>query len=637
MAKITTSDRKGRAEVRVQTKPKDQNDPKGHTWWKARSKAEMAQQLLETAAFLKEQQQYRFRQAGIHARLYGNLPLASWAGASLAKVSNPNALPVDRPTFNVVQSCVDTLVSRLGQSKPRPVFLTDNGNYKNRTLAKQMNSFINGEMYNAGAHDLAKEILRDAAIIGTGCIKILRTIDNKVGLERTLATELFVDTNDAFYGNPRTLYQFKLVDRSVLAEQVPEYRSEVAKAEHAVPDSSGESNRGMADQVMIVEAWHLPSGPEAGDGKHIIACTAGLLLDEEWKHDYFPFAFMHYSKRLVGFWAQGLTEQLTGTQLEINKLLSTISQSINLVGVPRVFVEDGSKVVKSHLNNNIGSIVTYRGTKPEYEVAPSVHPELYAQLQRLIDYAYQQSGISALAAASQKPKGLNSGEAIRNYDDLQSDRFADLEQRWHNLFIDLSYKMIDQAVEIAEETGSYSTIYPDKDGTREINLPDIKKLKENPYVLQCFDTSSLPRDPAGRQQSIIDLMQAGIITPEDGQRLLNFPDLDAQSKLRFAATERIQKQLDDIVETGKYSPPDTFTDIIRAKELVTQYYNLYECSGLEESKAEKLRLWQTQVLELEAQAQAALMPMGAVPQPGVPQAAPEAPPTNPMVPNVPRQ
>jgi len=635
MAKITNSPRNTgeRAQVSVKTKVNADAKSRGYDWWKAKSKAELNRQVIETASFLKEQQQFRFRQSSIHARMYGNLPLASWAGSNLAKMAQPNNLPVDRPTFNVVQSCVDTLTSRIGQSKPRPLFLTDNADYKNRNLAKQMNNFISGEMFQTKAHIKGEEILKDASVLGTGCIKVFRSIDDKVQLERTLLTELFVDSNDAFYGAPRSLYQLKLIDRSVLAEMVPEYRSAVSQAEQAYPDNSADSQKTLADQVMVVEAWHLPSSKTAKDGKHVMSCSAGLLLEEDYEKDSFPFVFVHYSPRLVGFWAQGLTEQLTGTQLEINKLLVTISQSISLVGVPRIFVEDGSKVVKAHLNNAIGSIVTYRGTKPQYEVAPCVPAELYQQLQRLIDYAYQQSGVSALSASAQKPAGLNSGEAIRNYDDLQSDRFATLNKRYDQMYIDLAYKIIDCAIDIAEETGKYDTVYPNKDGTREINLPDIKKLKENPFVLQCFDSSSLPRDPAGRLQKVTEMMQAGLISPEDGQRLLDFPDLDAESKLKFAAKERICKQLDDIVEHGKFEPPDPFTDIVRGKELVAQYYNLYVPAKLEESKAEMLRTWQAQLLQLEQAAMPPQMPM----QPGAPQAAPEAMQTNPMIPNVPQQ
>lgn len=628
--KVTKSDRSQTNTVSVKTKASDRNiTPRGANWWRAKSKAELQSAVLDTAAYLKEQQAYRWRQASIHARMYGNLPLASYAGSNLQKMNTPNNLPIDRPTMNVVQSCADTLVSRIGQSKPKPTFLTDAADYKQRSLAKQLNNFIAGEFYQTKAYELAETILRDATVIGTGCIKIVESDDQRVKLERTLVTELLVDPNDAFYGNPRNMYQFKLVDRAVIAEMFPEERSRVQQAEQAFAENNAENQRSMSDQIMLVESWHLPSSKKARDGRHVIACTSGILLDEEYRKDDFPFVFLPYSPRLVGFWAQGLAEQLTGTQIEINKLLVTISKSISLVGVPRVFVEDGSKVVKSHLNNEIGAIVTYRGTKPEYEVAPSVHPELYQQLQRLVDYAYQQSGISALAATSQKPAGLNSGEAIRNYDDLQSDRFATLNKRYDDMFVKLAYKIIDLAKDICERDGKYQTIYPNKDGTKEIDLP-AAKLLDDPFVIQCFESSSLPRDPAGRLQKVTEMMQAGIIDMKEGRRLLNYPDIEQSDKLASAAQERIYKILDEIVDEGKFTPPDPYIDIAAALQSVGQYYNLYLAAGLEERKAEMLRDWQAQLIML----QTAMQPPQ--PEPGAaPQAVPEAAPTSPMLPNAP--
>lgn len=630
--KVTASKRNKRETISVKTKPQGQI-AQAHSWWRAGSKDERAMQVLETASYLKTEQQYRYRQASVQARMYGNMPIGNAVGTSFSRLSqtNVNNLPVDRPTMNVIQSCVDTLVSRISQSRPRPLFLTDNGDYKQRKLAKQMNEFIAGELYTTKMYEITPLILRDAAILGTGCVKIFEQ-DGKNAVERTLITELMVDINDAFYGMPRSLYQLKLVNRDVLVELFPEYKSKVAMAEQAFPDDSGESSKSTTDQVMVVEAWHLPSGPEAGDGKHIISCTAGSLVDEEYDCDSFPFVFMHYSPRLVGFWAQGLAEQLAGTQIEINKLMVTISQSISLVGVPRVFVEDGSKVVKAHLNNQIGSIITYRGTKPEYVVAPSVHPELYQQLQRLIDYAYQQSGISALAATSQKPAGLNSGEAIRNYDDLQSDRFATLNKHYDKFFTEVAYKLLDGAIDIAEETGKYQTIYPNKDGSKEINLPEIAKL-DNPYVIQCFDSSSLPKDPSGRLQKVTEMMQSGIIDPQEGRRLLDFPDLEQVDKLATAAEERIYKQLDGIVEDGKYEPPDPYTDIMMGKKIVAQYYNLYAAAKLEESRLELLRNWQSQLLTLEQAAMPPQIPMGPG---GQPMAVPQQRPTSDTLPIAPQ-
>ena len=633
MAKVTDKPKKAREEVRVRTKADGTRRNGAHSWWKSKSKQELAGQVLDTVGFLKEQQQFRHRQASIHARMYGNMPLMNYAGSSLNKMNTINNLPSDRPTMNVVQSCVDTLVSRLTQSKPRPVFLTDDSDYKQRKLSKQLNQFINGEFYQTQAYELGKKALKDASILGTGVIKVFESDDNKVAIERVLATELYVDFNDAFYGQPRSLYQLKLVDRSVLKEMFPEERAKAENAEQAYPDNSADSERTASDQVMVVEAWHLPSSAEAGDGRHCIVCSSGVLFDEVYKKREFPFAFLPYSDRMVGFWAQGLAEQLAGTQVEINKILVTISQSISLVGVPRVFVEDGSKVVKAHLNDKVGAIVTYRGTKPSYEVAPCVPQELYAQLQRLIEYAYQQSGVSALAATSQKPAGLNSGEAIRNYDDIQSDRFAALQATYSDFYRKLADLIFEKACEIAERDGSYQTVYPDKNGSKEINLPDIKKLKDNPFVIQCYDSSSLPRDPAGRLQKVTEMMQAGLIQPDEGRRLLDFPDLQQVDKLETAQEERILKALDEIVESGSYTPPDPYTNLQLATKLVVQYYNLYTACGLEESKAQLLRDWHQQVLEL----QQAAMPPAPMASPGMPQAVPEAPPVSPMLPNVPVQ
>lgn len=630
MAKITkrTQGERETVSVRTQSKAIEAGPAK---WWKAGSKSERGAALISTAAFLKEQLQFRYRQASIYSRLYANMPLFGMAGTSLNRLSQNNQLPLDRPTMNVVQSCVDTLVSRLTQSRPRPVFLTDNGDYKARNLAKQLNQFIMGEFYRSKAYDLGTQALRDAAVLGTGCIKIYEGQDNKVHLERVLFTELLVDPNDGLYGDPRQMYQLKLVDREVLVEMFPEHTNGIMRAQQAFPDTLGDSSKTASDQVMVIEGWHLPSGPDAGDGRRIIAIENTTLLDEEYTKEKFPFVFVHYSQRMLGFFGQSLAEQLMGTQVEINKLLMTISRSINLVGVPRVFVEDGSKVVKAQLNNDVGSIVTYRGTKPTYEIAPCVPAEVYAQLQRLVDYAYQQSGISALSAASKKPAGLDSGAALREYDDLQSDRFATLSKRYDNLYVELAYQIIDLAKDIAERDGSYDTVYPNKNGTREVNLPEADLL-QNTYIIQCYDASSLPRDPAGRLQKIIEMIQSGMVSVQEGRRMLDFPDLDQQEKLANSGEERILYILDKIVEKGEYTPPDPFMDLNLAIQISNQYYNLYMPTKLEPDRAEMIRTFNSQAIMLQQAAQPP-MPM---PAPGAEAlAVPEPLPTSPMIPQKP--
>lgn len=585
-------------------------------WWLAKNKNDLTGQVIGTAAFLKESQNFRFRQTAIFSRLYGNMSLFNFIGSSASKMDHNTGLPTDRPTFNIIQSAVDTLVSKISQSRPAPVFLTDNGDYKERLLSKKLNNFIQGEFYRTKTYDKAATCLKDSLVTGSGCLKVYETQDCKVGLERVLLTELLIDPNEGIYGDPRQLFQMKLVDRDVLLDAFPSFKKQIDVAAKAYPDNSTDASKTVSDLVMVVEAWHLPSGPGAKDGRHVIACSAGTILDEPWTKDKFPFVFLHYSNRMLGFWSQGLAEQLMGTQLEINSLLFTISRAIKLVGVPRVFQEVGSKVVKAHHNNEVGAIVEYRGTKPSYEVAPCNAPELYEHLQRMITYGYQQCGVSALDASAQKPAGLNSGEAIRSYDDISNDRFNSLSRKYDNLFIDLAHLMIGEAKSICERDGEYSTIYPNKNGTRQIDLPKLDM--DNPFIIQCFNTSSLPRDPAGRMAKISEMITSGMISIKEGRRLLDYPDLEQIERLANAAEERIFQYLDEIIEEGKYTPPDPFMDLELASQLTVQYYNLYASAKLEEEKQQQLRDFFDQVQALITAAQPPA-PMGA---PGAPMSGP---------------
>ncbi len=616
-------------QVTAKTKP-DSQISMMYDWWNQDDETKCSQQLIKTASYLKETQLYRFRSAAIYARLYGNQSLFNFIGSNISKLDTANQLPMDKPTFNVIQSATDTLVSRITQVRPSPVFLTDGSDYKERRLSKQLNGFILGEFYQAKAYEKAEYAFRDALVVGDGCLKIIETSDKRVGLERIFNTQLFVDQAESVHGDPRQLYEWKLIDRQILASNFPKYKEIIEKAERAYPDNSSESAKTVSDLVMVIEGWRLPSGKDTGDGRHTIACSAGLLFDEEYTKPKFPFVFMHYSPRFLGFWSQGLAEQLMGTQLEINTLLYTISRAIRLVGVPRVFQEESSKVISAHNNNEIGVIIKYRGIKPIYEVAPCNAPELYAERDKLIQYAYQQCGVSAMQATGQMPAGLESGEAQRTYDNISTDRYAALARRYDNFFIELAYAMIDKAMDIAERDGKYSTVYPNKNGTKEIDLPKASKLRDT-FVIQCFNTSSLPRDPAGRQQAIVERMQAGIYSVKEGRRLMDDPDLQQVETLANAAEERIYKYLDEIVEDGKYTPPDPFMDLQSAKEIVVAYYNLYVACKLEEDKAQMLRDFYQQTLDLIQQA----TPPVQAPIANAPQGVPQPPPQSPMIPNAP--
>jgi hypothetical protein len=616
----------GREKMTVETMPKKGMKETTYKWWLGDTQQTRADMLVATCLYLREAQKFREMMYGMYERLYSNDAFMDGTLNSSRKIRTNNVPDQGRPTMNVVRSCVDTLSARIGSETPSPMFLTDYSTYKERNLAKRLNYFIEGEFYQTDAYQKANLVFRDACVYGAGVLKVFNNY-GKVTLDRVLAKELYVDNNEAYYGEPRTLYQIKLYDRGVLYEMFP--GKKVLDAVKTTLDQSTESARSVSDLVMVVEGWHLPSAEGAGDGKHIIACSTGSLLDEPWTKQTFPFVFYNFQPRVTGFFGQGIPEILQGTQYQINMLLRTITQSINLVGVPIVFLEDGSKVVKSHISNQIGNIITYRNTKPIYETPPCVAQELYAQLERLVQFSYNQVGISELSAQNEKPEGLDSGTAIREFDNTQAGRFATLAKSYDKFFVDLAYAITHCACDIAKETGKYQTVYPGKHGIDMVDLP-AANLIDNPFIIKCFNTSSLPRDPAGRMDKVVEMIQSGMISVKEGRRLLDYPDLDQIERLANAAEELIMQALDGIVDDGKYTTPDPFWDLTLAMDLTKQYYNLYMSAKLEERKADMLRQFYTQCQTL---VQASMTPAPQMGAPNPPQAMAAPLPQSPLVSN----
>ena len=149
-------------------------------WWKSEDDRQLAQELCGTASYLKTNQTYRIRQLAVDVRMYCGLSVYSYAGSNVSKMDKTKTLPDDRPTFNLIQSAADTLVSRLSQARPAPKFLTDGADYKQRHMAQQLNQFILGEFYQTKAYDKATKVLRDCIVMGTGILKVYEGEDGKV-------------------------------------------------------------------------------------------------------------------------------------------------------------------------------------------------------------------------------------------------------------------------------------------------------------------------------------------------------------------------------------------------------------------------------------------------------------------------
>ena len=608
-------------------------------WWLL-DKKEIPQAVASIVNMLSSYDSRRKTQIQTSVRLYGNVSLMGVSGLSFTKQSSTQKSTSDRISYNLVQSVIDTLCNKMAKNKPKPLFLPSGGDYKMHKRAKKLTKFCDGIFYENKAYEMGPIILRDGCVAGDGVVHVYND-QGRVKFERVLEQELYVDEIESFYGHPRQIHRCKNIDRQVLIEMFPDSKKVIEAASRAKTDLAG-LNMAVSDQITVVESWHLPSGPDADDGLHTICivdqAVTDPLLYEPYTKNRFPFAFWKWSPRLYGFWGQGLAEQLQNIQLEINKLLWVIQRSMHLAGSFKIFVENGSKIVSEHFNNEFGSIIHYSGVPPQYVVPPIVPPEIYQHLITLKALGFEQAGISQLSAASQKPQGLNSGKALREMVDIESDRFIAVEQAYEDFFLDLADLAIDTGRDIYKETGKFSVHTPGKKFLEEIDWSDID-LERDEYIMQKFPVSSLPDDPAGRLETIQEYMQAGLISPRSGRRLLDFPDLEEAEKLANSEEEYLNQVVEKMVEEGITTRFEiAYDDPQLAREIALEQYAYGKANGLEEERLQLLRDYLDDISAQEAKLQAAAQPQapaGAVPGAGAPPLANPAPtPTSNLVPNV---
>lgn len=619
-----------------------EQDANRRRWWTYKGR-DCAESIGSTIDFIQKAQSNRIRQQVVNQSLYGNRRLNSVQAAARARyLANQSLNRQVLITDNVVQPVVDTAVSKIGETKPRPFFLTSGGNYKQQRKAKRLNKYIEGVFYEQKAYDLTPQAFRDACIDGDGLIHVF-VRGGKVCLEPVSSMEVWVDEEEAQYGSPRNIFRCKLVDKDELAAGLsdPKDRDAVWKASRAKETAR---NQTVSNMVSVAEAWHLgsldPEGERVG-GRHAYVLLGGeprvLSASEpdEWPHEFFPFSKLGWCPPPTGcgFWSQSLAEQLQGDQIELNKELQLVQRSMHLAGVLKWMVPIGSKIVEEHVNNEIGSLLYYAGNQAPQPFCPEpIHPSFFENPQRIRERMFWRSGYSEMSVASRKPPGLNSGVAQREFLDNESDRHRHTQRLYDAFHMRLAEIIIAMSIEAAEKGELEAVRVPGKTDFDTINFKDdLKGLKRSEFTLHCHSVSRLPKDPAGQLQTIQEFVQAGIISLRRAVKLIDFPDLGAEVTMLTAQELIIEKVLEGIVDDGEfaYVAPTPEMDLTLAKEMVLQYIVHYMANDLEEERLDLLRTWNLQLDEMMATAMA---PGMAAP---MPQANPMPSPQSELIPNAP--
>ena len=280
-------------------------------------------------------------------------------------------------------------------------------------------------------------------------------------MERVFPGELLVDEHEAFFDKPHQLYQTKFITKDVLKAMFPGNDGviEMSSVISDTKDDESLEQSPLVDQVEVVEGWHLRSGPESSDGRRIVFVSGGILADEPYVHDDFPFSFVRWMHEPRGFYGIGLAEDLLGIHLDMNTTIRKIERALELTATPQVWVQKGSGVDSKKITDIPGAVNYYTGqVPPKFFTPTSVPPDVFQYLQQQFQRALQIARLSDSAIGARIPAGLETGQAVRNFHDIETESFSLVARQYEDFFLDLARKYVRTGKEISKRVKNYTVV-----------------------------------------------------------------------------------------------------------------------------------------------------------------------------------
>lgn len=487
--------------------------------------------------------------------------------------------------FNLGRSIVDTGAAVLCAARTLPFVQTRGADFRKRRKAMRLNQGLQTQYQQVGVFDEALQAIPDALIGGLGVIKFFEDSDKDGGTascQRLLPLSTVWDPTEAASGSPRNIFHVDLIARDTVIENW--CRNEDGSINHELADkvlkAPGASSidltdfqltrSGTANQVVVVEGWHLPSSAEAGDGRHMIAIPGLALHEEEWKRPRFPLGMLHgWSPGQLGFTGTSLIDLVKPAQRYLEELADHVKKCRRLGSTPKWFVPKASNVEPGQITNAAVEIIPYEGAQPPTMVVYSGTPvDLEQARAQIREETLSMLGLSTSQVQGEKPAGLTSAVAQRTYEDISSKRHVVNLRHIEKFYLDCAQALVDTNNAIAADKPDFAidsnarATWLDAYKWRELMMSDSEAL------MAVLPVSQLVGSASAQFETAEQWVAAGWTTPQTAKLLAGHPDTEGQADedtedLTFA-NYLVDEILDDrIVNLDPFMSPDVFISVAR--------------------------------------------------------------------------
>jgi hypothetical protein len=529
--------------------------------------------VWDTLGRIRTLSQARLKYDRHHMELYSNQNVSGNGSTNILR---------DRVRFNIISQAVDTAVSQIGTQKPKPLYLTNEGDFSLQRQARLRTRVLEGQLYDLGAYEIMPEVFRDACILGSGwvyCYLDPETQEPKI--ERCLPGTVWVDPRDGLRRDPQCVYYRIPVARDVVRELYPDVEDSIIDSAEG-PDSHDKQDQYLTgqdstvDDVMVVFSYRRKSTPKSEDGRLVVSLSSGTLLDTQWDYSL-PFVHVTWKTRQFGYYGSGIAEAGRDPQARIQKMILRGERMTDLGANAWVLVDRNAKVRVEKLTNDPLNIVHYEGTAnpPTIQAFSAKPPEIDQEIAMVREQFFAELGLNTLAAEGKKPSGLDSGRAQREYHDITSQRHQVQAQAFQQAYMVLVEKLEELNERASEINTNYKVTARTTRGrstlVSQVKWKDVR-LPENQYRLTCWPTSLLPSSPAGRMAMVQEWVASNFISrPSAQQLILDIPDTDAAARMELADMDCVMHDCELMLE-GKDAYPEAYQNLQLTADIARRAY-----------------------------------------------------------------
>lgn len=567
-----------------------QNTP----WWEAHLRDESPHRgVVARAEYIRSQQQTRINNTRrlIDIYEYGYRASSAWT-------SDGVAVPLNDTTFtlNPLRNTIDTVQAKEIKNRVQPMALTSGGTYTAKRTAKQWTKVYEAEFERCGYEKIRQDVKLDAKVTdhGAGAIKL----DYRSGrpeLDHAPVEQFFIDDAAGRRRNPRELF---FIDQADKYQLIHEYCGDDeddtlfgTAAERKAGIIASEPSKYTKTSVEhylcdVYEAWHLPSGEGAGDGRHTICVADCTLVDEPFDWPIFPVWFYVPRPRRRSFWGMSLAYALASAQRAHEHMSDRLMRSVKKMGGTHIITRKGS-VNFDEIDNDQGTIIeAENGAADVATFNPDLfNPQAMEWFESLPRWMSTiAAGVSQLSTSSQVPAGLAnaSGKALQVFTEEDSEALLPEYREDERMAVGVA-KLLHYAWReiLKRDPDTDATVeYKWKGSLERIDLRElVEQSGDESPIVTTFPVGQLAKTPSARFAQLIELLNAGGVTLEQFKRLNEIPDLEAENDIDTSDCTAVDWAVDQMAYYGKPVIPDGFYNLAYAKERVRkwiQYLRQYE-------------------------------------------------------------